>query len=59
MDRKELEIFTMAKITMDTYQARFEKAKKNREALLSQADDRNVHGNLGNYEMDKFSMHRA
>ncbi len=31
MDRKELEIFTMAKITMDTYQARFEKAKKNRE----------------------------
>ena len=35
------------------------KSKKNRDALLSQADDRGVHGNLGNYEMDKFSMHRA
>lgn len=35
------------------------KSKKNRDTLLSQADDRNVHGNLGNYDMDKFSMHRA
>lgn len=35
------------------------KSKKNRDALLSQADDRTVHGNLGNYGMDKFSMHRA
>lgn len=35
------------------------KAKKSREALLSQADDRNVHDNLKNYDMDKFSMHRA
>ena len=34
------------------------KSKKNRDALLSQADDRGVHGNLGNYDMDKFSMHR-
>ena len=31
MDKKELEIFTMAKITMDTYQARYEKAKERRE----------------------------
>ena len=31
MIKTELEIFTMAKITMDTYQARFEKAKKKRE----------------------------
>lgn len=29
MDKKELEIFTMAKITMDTYQARYEKRKRN------------------------------
>ena len=35
------------------------KSKKNRDALLSQADDRGVHGNLDNYEMDKFSMHRS
>ena len=34
MDKKELEIFTMAKITMDTYQARYEKAKKKREERL-------------------------
>ena len=31
MIKTELEIFTMAKITMDTYQARYEKAKKKRE----------------------------
>lgn len=35
------------------------KSKKSRDALLSQADDRTVHGNLDHYGMDKFSMHRA
>lgn len=35
------------------------KSKKAREALLSQADGRNVHDNLANYGMDTFSMHRA
>ena len=35
------------------------KSRKTREALLSQADDREVHANLGNYDMDKFSMHRS
>lgn len=35
------------------------KSKKAREALLAQADDRNVHGNLDNYAMDQFSMHRV
>ena len=33
-------------------------AKKPREALLSQADDRGIHQNLENYDMDSFSMHR-
>ncbi len=35
------------------------KSKKSRDALLSQADDRTVHGNLDHYGMDKFSMHRS
>ena len=35
------------------------KTKKYRDALLSQADGREVHANLENYAMDSFSMHRA
>ena len=35
------------------------KARKDRDALLAKADDRNVHGNLENHPMDQFSMHRA
>ena len=41
--------------------SRFEEiasAKKNRDELLSQADDRTITGNLKNYPMDAFSMHR-
>lgn len=33
-------------------------AKKSRDALLAQADDRTIVDNLKNYPMDKFSMHR-
>lgn len=33
-------------------------AKKARDQLIGAADDRLVHQNLDNYEMDKFSMHR-
>ena len=33
-------------------------AKKSRESLLSGADSRGIHENLGNYRMDSFSMHR-
>lgn len=33
-------------------------SKKNRDTLISQADSRGIHENLGNYEMDSFSMHR-
>lgn len=33
-------------------------SRKNREALLSQADARGIHENLSNYDMDSFSMHR-
>lgn len=33
-------------------------SKKNRDALISQADDRGILDNLKNYDMDKFSMHR-
>lgn len=33
-------------------------SKKNREQLLSEADDRGIHENLENYNMDSFSMHR-
>lgn len=32
--------------------------KKNRETLISQADERGIHDNLKNYKMDSFSMHR-
>ncbi len=34
------------------------KTRKQREALLAKADGRTVHGNLENYAMDSFSMHR-
>jgi ferredoxin hydrogenase large subunit len=34
------------------------KAKKNRDTLLSQADNRGIHENLKHYDMDSFSMHR-
>lgn len=34
-------------------------AKKSRDALLSQADDREITANLKRYDMDSFSMHRA
>lgn len=33
-------------------------SKKNRETLLSQADEREIHENLKNYDMESFSMHR-
>lgn len=33
-------------------------SKKNRDALISQADDRGIHENLSRYKMDSFSMHR-
>ena len=33
-------------------------SKKNRDTLISQADGRGIHENLGNYDMDSFSMHR-
>ena len=33
-------------------------SKKNRDALISEADSRGIHENLGNYPMDSFSMHR-
>lgn len=33
-------------------------SKKNRETLLAQADDREIHENLKNYDMESFSMHR-
>lgn len=35
-----------------------QEAKKARDLLIGQADAREVHENLGNYPMDKFSMHR-
>lgn len=34
-------------------------AKKARDGLISEADDRNIHENLSNYDMDSFSMHRS
>lgn len=34
------------------------KSKKSRDKLISQADERNVHDNLKNYEMNSFSMHK-
>ena len=33
-------------------------SKKSRDALIAQADDRGIHENLKQYEMDSFSMHR-
>lgn len=33
-------------------------SKKNRDALISQADNRGIHENLSRYQMDSFSMHR-
>ena len=33
-------------------------SKKNRDALISNADGRGIHENLKNYDMDSFSMHR-
>ena len=35
------------------------KAKKSRDKLIDEADDRTIVGNLKNYAMDSFSMHRA
>ncbi len=34
-------------------------SKKDRDALIEQADARTIVGNLGQYDMDKFSMHRV
>lgn len=34
-------------------------AKKDRDALIDQADDRTILENLGNYDLNKFSMHRV
>ena len=31
--------------------------KKDRDAMIAQADDRGIHENLEHYEMDAFSMH--
>ena len=33
-------------------------SRRNRDTLISQADERGIHENLDNYEMDTFSMHR-
>lgn len=33
-------------------------AKKSRDELISEADDRKINENLSNYDMDSFSMHR-
>ena len=33
-------------------------SKKNRDTLIGQADDRTIHDNLKNYDMESFSMHR-
>ena len=35
------------------------KAKKSRDSLIGQADDRQITANLKNYDMDRFSMHRT
>ena len=32
--------------------------KKDRDTLISEADTRGVHENLGNYDMSSFSMHK-
>ena len=33
-------------------------SKKDRDTLIGQADDRTIHDNLKNYDMESFSMHR-
>lgn len=33
------------------------KAKKNRDAMIAEADSRGINKNLSNYQMDSFSMH--
>lgn len=33
-------------------------AKKSRDALIKEADDRGIYKNLSNYDEDSFSMHR-
>ena len=33
-------------------------SKKNRDTLISQADDRGIHENIEHYEMNTISMHR-
>ena len=33
-------------------------AKKSRDALIREADDRGIYKNLSNYDEDSFSMHR-
>lgn len=33
-------------------------SKKNRDALINEADERGIHENLNHYKMDEFSMHR-
>ncbi len=33
-------------------------SKKDRDALIAEADGRGIHENLGNYDMESFSMHR-
>ncbi len=37
----------------------YNKAKKDRDALIEEADSRGVHENLEGYDMDSFSMHRG
>ena len=34
------------------------KFKKDRDELISQADNRDIHENLEEYDMESFSMHR-
>jgi ferredoxin hydrogenase large subunit len=33
-------------------------SKKIRDAMLAKADEREIHENIANYDMDSFSMHR-
>ena len=33
-------------------------SKKSRDGLIAQADERGIHENLNNYDMNSFSMHR-
>lgn len=36
----------------------YQKAKKDRDALIAEADERGINENLSNYDMNVFSMHR-